>query len=205
MTSLSEPAEKARLDAWIAQRQEGQADDPDLLRALAPGARSTTRRPSVSTYTKALKAFKKKYGSPFDISPWNEVNVCQAQGPHGGPAGEDLQVGHRAQARRAVLLGRRARSSRAARSSASTSSTATTSAARSATCASSRSYAKPHAQVLGHPQLQRHQPRLDSRTTRLIKEIGYKRAEIWLTETGGQLGCAALRGARARRARPPRR
>jgi hypothetical protein len=39
------------------------------------------KMPSISEYTKQLKAFKKVYGRfVTDISPWNEVNVCQKNG-----------------------------------------------------------------------------------------------------------------------------
>lgn len=37
--------------------------------------------PSIAEYTKQMKAFKKVYGSRVsDVSPWNEVNVCQKNG-----------------------------------------------------------------------------------------------------------------------------
>ena len=69
--------------------------------------RSTTRRRRVATYTKALKAFKKEYGSQVRHLALERGQRLPGAGPHGGPAGEDLQVGHRAQARRPVLLGAR--------------------------------------------------------------------------------------------------
>ena len=40
--------------------------------------------PTVAAYTKALKTFKKKYPYVKDISPWNEVNRCQAARPQEG-------------------------------------------------------------------------------------------------------------------------
>jgi hypothetical protein len=84
---MSDPAQLKRLDDWIkgARLQK--------VRILVSFEHSRTagkeaKMPSISAYTKAIKAFKKVYGKDVkDISPWNEVNVCQKNGrTEGQPA-----------------------------------------------------------------------------------------------------------------------
>lgn len=69
-----------RMDAWI---RGAVADKQRILisfeHSRTPGKEA--KMPSISQYTKQLKAFKKVYGRFVkDISPWNEVNVCQKNG-----------------------------------------------------------------------------------------------------------------------------
>src|SRR3954447_22313268 len=76
---LDEPSQKIALDNWITAARSAHQR---MLISFEHSRLATkyNKAPSVATYTKALKAFKKQYGSGFDISPWNEVNVCQASG-----------------------------------------------------------------------------------------------------------------------------
>jgi hypothetical protein len=77
---MSDPAQLKRLDDWIKGARLQKA------RILVSFEHSRTagkeaKMPSISAYTKALKAFKKVYGKDVkDISPWNEVNRCQTGG-----------------------------------------------------------------------------------------------------------------------------
>lgn len=77
---MSDPSQLQRMDAWI---KAARADRQKILVSFEHSrtAGKEAKMPSVSAYTKALKAFKAVYGSSVsDISPWNEVNVCQKNG-----------------------------------------------------------------------------------------------------------------------------
>lgn len=74
---MTDADQLGRMDAWI---RAAHADKQRILisfeHSRLPGKES--KMPSISEYTKQLKAFKKVYGKFVkDISPWNEVNVCQ--------------------------------------------------------------------------------------------------------------------------------
>lgn len=84
--ALTDPDQAKRLDDWITGARLQKA------RILVSFEHSRTAgkqfdMPSIAEYTKQLKAFKAKYGKYVaDISPWNEVNVCQKNGrPEGQP------------------------------------------------------------------------------------------------------------------------
>lgn len=78
---MTDPAEKARLDAWMTAAR---ADHQRILVSFEHSRKSTAaarKLPSVSAYTKAIKAFKAAYGSKVEsVSPWNEVNRCPIAG-----------------------------------------------------------------------------------------------------------------------------
>ncbi|HWI70476.1 MAG TPA: hypothetical protein VNT55_00875 [Baekduia sp.] len=182
---LNEPSEKARLDQWIHNAKL--AKQTILISFEHSRLQSKyNKAPSVSTYTKALKAFKKEYGSKFDISPWNEVNVCQASGRmEGQPAkicksatGPKL-VAQYYSAAKSVFAGRKI---------------VAIDILDGSNVGGAVSYLRKFKHyVKGTPKYWGIHNYSDtnrgsySRTSRLIKEIGNKKAEIWLTETGGQL------------------
>ena len=182
---LSEPAEKRKLDSWI---HNAKLAKQTMLISFEHSRTSTkyNKAPSVATYTKALKAFKKKYGPNFDISPWNEVNVCQAPGRmEGQPAkicksatGPKL-VAQYYSAAKSVFAGRKI---------------VAIDILDGFNVGGAVSYLRKFKKyVKGTPKYWGIHNYSDtnrgstSRTSRLIKEINNKKAEIWLTETGGQL------------------
>jgi hypothetical protein len=182
---LDEPAEKARLDLWI---HNAKLAKQTMLISFEHSRLSSkyNKAPSVSAYTKALKAFKKKYGSTFDISPWNEVNVCQAPGRQEGQptkickskTGAKL-VAQYYSAAKSVFTGRKI---------------VALDILDGVDVGGAVSYLRKFKQyVKGTPKYWGIHNYSDtnrgstSRTSRLIKEIGNKKADVWLTETGGQL------------------
>jgi hypothetical protein len=182
---LANPSEKARLDQWIHNAKL--AKQTMLISFEHSRSQSKyNKAPSVATYTKALKAFKKKYGSKFDISPWNEVNVCQAAGRmEGQPAkicksatGPKL-VAQYYSAAKSVFKGRKI---------------VAIDILDGSNVGGAVSYLRKFKKyVKGTPKYWGIHNYSDtnrgsySRTSRLIKEIGNRKAEVWLTETGGQL------------------
>jgi hypothetical protein len=182
---LDEPAEKQRLDQWIHNAKL--AKQTILISFEHSRLQSKyNKAPSVSAYTTAIKAFKKKYGSRFDISPWNEVNVCQAPGRmEGQPSaicksktGPKL-VAQYYSAAKSVFKGRKI---------------VAIDILDGSNVSGAVSYLRKFKKyVAGTPKYWGIHNYSDtnrgstSRTSRLIKEIGSKKAEIWLTETGGQL------------------
>jgi hypothetical protein len=182
---LSEPAEKKKLDSWI---HNAKLAKQTMLISFEHSRLSSKydKAPSVATYTKALKAFKKKYGPRFDISPWNEVNVCQAKGRmEGQPAkicrsatGPKL-VAQYYSAARSIFAGRKI---------------VAIDILDGFNVGGAVSYLRKFKKyVKGTPKYWGIHNYSDtnrgstSRTSRLIKEINNKKAEVWLTETGGQL------------------
>jgi len=181
----SEPRQKADFEAWLkAARKANQT----ILISFEHSRTSTkyNKAPSVSAYTKALTAFKKKYGKSFDITPWNEVNVCQASGrQEGQPAkicksatGPKLVAQYYSAAKK-VFAGRKVTA---------------IDILDGFQVGGAVSYLRKFKQyVKGTPKYWGIHNYSDtnrgstSRTSRLIKEIGDKKAEVWLTETGGQL------------------
>jgi hypothetical protein len=189
---LSEPDEKRKLDSWI---HNAKLAKQTMLISFEHSRNATkyNKAPSVATYTKALKAFKKKYGSRFDISPWNEVNVCQAPGRMEGQpkkicksaTGPKL-VAQYYSAAKSVFPGRKI---------------VALDILDGFNVGGAVSYLRKFKKhVKGTPKYWGIHNYSDtnrgstSRTARLIKEINNKKAEIWLTETGGQL---RLRGVEA--------
>jgi hypothetical protein len=182
---LKEPAEKARLDQWIANAK---AAKQTILISFEHSRLSTkySKAPSVSAYTKELKAFKKRYGSKFDISPWNEVNVCQAKGrQEGQPAklcksatGPKLAAAYY-KAARSVFKGRKIVGLDILDGK--------NPGGALAYIKKFKRYAKPLPKYWGLHNYSDTNRGSTSRTRRMIAAIGSRRAEIWLTETGGQL------------------
>jgi hypothetical protein len=181
----SDPAQKARLDQWI---HNAKAAKQTMLISFEHSRLSSKfdKAPSVAAYTKALKAFKKEYGSKFDISPWNEVNVCQAKGRQEGQPSKICKsktgpklVAQYYDAARKTFKGRKI---------------VALDILDGFNVGGAVSYLRKFKKyVKGTPKYWGIHNYSDtnrgstSRTSRLIKEIGNKKAEIWLTETGGQL------------------
>jgi hypothetical protein len=143
--------------------------------------------PSVSAYTKQIKAIRKTYGKYVkDFSPWNEVNVCQAPGRMEGQpkkickstTGPKLVASYYKAARKVwkghpivgidILDGSNVNGA-------------------VAYLRKFKKYAKPTPTVWGIHNYSDTNRGSTSRTRKLIKTIGSKKAKIWLTETGGQL------------------
>jgi hypothetical protein len=180
-----EPAEKARLDQWIHNAKLArQTILISFEHSRLPS--KYNKAPSVSAYTSALKAFKKKYGSKFDISPWNEVNVCQAKGRQEGQPSKICKsatgpklVAQYYSAARKTFPGRKI---------------VALDILDGFNVGGAVSYLRKFKHyVKGTPRYWGIHNYSDtnrgstSRTSRLIREIGNRKAEVWLTETGGQL------------------
>ncbi|MCW3016484.1 MAG: hypothetical protein JWO02_3576 [Solirubrobacterales bacterium] len=77
---MTDADQLGRLNDWItAAKADKQKVLVSFEHSRTPGKEA--KMPSISEYTKQLKAFKKVYGKVVtDISPWNEVNVCQKNG-----------------------------------------------------------------------------------------------------------------------------
>lgn len=77
--ALSDAKQAKLLDDWIVGARLQKAK---ILVSFEHSrtAGKEAKMPSISEYTKELKAFKAKYPDVKDISPWNEVNVCQKNG-----------------------------------------------------------------------------------------------------------------------------
>lgn len=181
----SEPTQRRDFENWL---QAAKAAHQTILISFEHSRTSTKydKAPSVSAYTKALTSFKKKYGKSFDITPWNEVNVCQAKGRQEGQPSKICKsktgpklVAQYYSAARKVFSGRKVTAIDILDGS---------------NVGGAVSYLRKFKKyVKGTPAYWGIHNYSDtnrgsySRTSRLIKEIGNKKAQIWLTETGGQL------------------
>jgi hypothetical protein len=181
----SEPSQRADFEAWLkAAKAAHQTILISFEHSRLPSKYKTA--PSVSAYTKALTAFKKKYGKTFDVTPWNEVNVCQAAGRMEGQPSKICKsatgpklVAQYYSAARKVFSGRKVTA---------------IDILDGFNVGGAVSYLRKFKQyVKGTPTYWGIHNYSDtnrgsySRTARLIKEINNKKAQVWLTETGGQL------------------
>jgi hypothetical protein len=181
----SEPTQRRDFELWLAAAKNAHQT---ILISFEHSRTSTkyNKAPSVSAYTKALTAFKKKYGKTFDITPWNEVNVCQASGRQEGQPSKICKsatgpklVAQYYSAAAKVFAGRKVTA---------------IDILDGFNVGGAVSYLRKFKKyVKGTPKYWGIHNYSDtnrgstSRTSRLIKEIGNKKAEVWLTETGGQL------------------
>jgi hypothetical protein len=181
----SESTERTNFEAWL---KAAKSKHQTILISFEHSRLGTkyNKAPSVSQYTTALKAFKKKYGSNFDVTPWNEVNVCQAKGRQEGQPSKICKsstgaklVAQYYSAARKVFPGRKVTA---------------IDILDGANVGGAVSYLKKFKKyVSGHPKYWGIHNYSDtnrgsySRTSRLIKTINDKSAQVWLTETGGQL------------------
>lgn len=76
--SLLVPEEAARLDAWIKAARAGGIKETLIVFSHARGDECRNGRgcslPSVRSYTRAFKAFHRKYPQVKTVSPWDEIN-----------------------------------------------------------------------------------------------------------------------------------
>lgn len=77
---MTNPEQLKRMDTWIkAATAANQRILVSFEHSRTPGKEFTM--PSIAEYTAQMQAVKAVYGSAIrDISPWNEVNVCQKGG-----------------------------------------------------------------------------------------------------------------------------
>jgi hypothetical protein len=183
---LKEPTQKAALDSWIgAARAANQRILISFEHSRLPS--KYNKAPSLTDYRRQMTAFKKQYGKVVqDISPWNEVNVCQAPGrTEGQPSkicksatGPKLAAQYYMAARK-IFTGKRivgldildGKNVGPAVSY----------------LKKFKRYARPLPRYWGIHNYSDTNRGSSSRTSRLIKTIGLPKAEVWLTETGGQL------------------
>jgi hypothetical protein len=177
--------DRANFEAWLtAARAAHQTILISFEHSRDPS--KYNKAPSVSAYTKALTAFTKKYGKAFDVTPWNEVNVCQAAGRQEGQPSKICKsatgpklVAQYYSAALKVFPGRKV--------------TAIDLLDGSNVGGAVSYLTKFKRYVKGSPKYWGIHNYSDtnrgsySRTSRLIKTIGNKKAQVWLTETGGQL------------------
>lgn len=185
---LDDPVQKEKLDDWITgARASKQRILLSVERSRQDGRHA--HAPSLKEYTKQIKAIKKAYGSKIEsFSPWNEVNVCQAKGrTEGQPkkicrssTGPKLVASYYKASRKVfsprkykivgldILDGYNVNGA-------------------VSYLRKFKKYAKPLPTYWGIHNYSDTNRGSTSRTARLIKEIGNKRAKVWLTETGGQL------------------
>jgi hypothetical protein len=181
----SEPTQRRDFENWL---KAAKSAHQTILISFEHSRTSTkyNKAPSVSAYKKALTSFKKKYGKSFDVTPWNEVNVCQAKGRQEGQPSKICKsatgpklVAQYYDVARQVFSGRKVTAIDILDGS---------------NVGGAVSYLRKFKKyVKGHPKYWGIHNYSDtnrgsySRTSRLIKTINDKSAQIWLTETGGQL------------------
>ena len=183
---MSDPTEKAKLAAWIsAARGAHQKILVSFEHSRRSGQQAKT--PSSTAYKKAITSFKKAYGSKVEsISPWNEVNVCQAKGrTEGQPSkichsstGAKIVAGYYKTAR-SVFRGKKIVGLDIL--------DGVNPGGAVSYIKRFRKYAKPFPTYWGIHNYSDTNRGSTSRTSKLIKAIGSSKAKVWLTETGGQL------------------
>jgi hypothetical protein len=195
----SEPVAKAGFEAWL---KDAKAAHQTILVSFEHSRLKSkyNKAPSVSAYTTALKAFKKKYGKSFDISPWNEVNVCQAKGRMEGQPSKICKsatgpklVAQYYSAARKVFTGRKFVALDIL--------DGFNVGGAVSYLRKFKHYVKGTPTVWGIHNYSDTNRGSTSRTSRLIKEIGNKKAQVWLTETGGQLRLRGVNAGQAKAAR----
>jgi hypothetical protein len=183
---LKDPVEKAKLDSWLTAAR---AAKQETLVSFEHSRRGSLYKhtPSASEYRSAMVAFKKKYnGKVQDISPWNEVNVCQAAGrTEGQPSkicksstGAKIVAGYYKTAR-SVFKGKKIVGIDIL--------DGFNVGGAVSYLKKFKQYARPLPKYWGIHNYSDTNRGSTSRTSRLLKTIGSRSAQIWLTETGGQL------------------
>ena len=181
----SEPAEKRKLDSWIHNAKIAKQTMLISFEHSRTQAKYN-KAPSRRDLHEGAEGVQEEVRPKFDITPWNEVNVCQAPGRmEGQPAkicksatGPKL-VAQYYSAAKSVFAGRKI---------------IAIDILDGFNVGGAVSYLRKFKKyVKGTPKYWGIHNYSDtnrgstSRTSRLIKEISNKKAEIWLTETGGQL------------------
>jgi hypothetical protein len=67
-------SQAARFESWLAAARAAHQKVLVSFEHSRRSRKAAGKLPSAKTYKAALTAFKKRYGSNFDISPWNEVD-----------------------------------------------------------------------------------------------------------------------------------
>ncbi|WP_354698181.1 hypothetical protein DSM112329_03846 [Paraconexibacter sp. AEG42_29] len=182
---MDDAAQLKRFDDWMIGARLTKARILVSFEHSRTAGRETVM-PSIAEYTAALKKVKAVYGSQIkDISPWNEVNVCQKNGrTEGQPveicknpklASDITKAGARVFKGKSIVVldfldGNSPR------------------AAIKYVKAFKKAY-KPKSNAIWGLHNYSDTNRYDDKTQRtkeILKEIGTK-AQVWLTETGGQV------------------
>jgi hypothetical protein len=69
-----DPAQAARFEAWLSAARAAHQKVLVSFEHSRLSRKAAGKLPSAKAYKAALTAFKKRYGSSFDVSPWNEVD-----------------------------------------------------------------------------------------------------------------------------------
>ena len=69
-----DPAQAARFESWLAAARGAHQKVLVSFEHSRLSRKAAGKLPSAKAYKAALTAFKRKYGSKFDVSPWNEVD-----------------------------------------------------------------------------------------------------------------------------------
>lgn len=181
---MTDPAQLQRFDEWIkAAKAAKQKVLVSFEHSRTPGKES--KMPSIAEYTKQLKAIKAAYGSMItDVSPWNEVNVCQKGTRF---EGQPKKICRDPKVAAAVL--------KAAKTVFKTNKLVVLDFLDGKNPSATLSYirkfkkaAKPSKTAIwglhNYSDTNRYSDKVQ-RTKKILKEIG--KGEIWLTETGGQV------------------
>jgi hypothetical protein len=188
-----DPVEKAKLESWLNAARAAKQEVLVSFEHSRRGARYK-HTPSPSEFRKEMLAFRKAYGKKVqDISPWNEVNVCQAPGrTEGQPSkicksktGPKIVAGYYKTAR-SVFKGKKIVGIDIL--------DGVNVGGAVNYVRQFKKYARPFPTYWGIHNYSDTNRGSTSRTSRLIRTIGSSKAQIWLTETGGQL---KLRGKEA--------
>lgn len=173
-----------RMDAWL---KGAKADKQKVLLSFEHSrtAGKEAKMPSISEYTKQMKAVKAAYNSYVsDISPWNEVNVCQKNGRTEGQPTKICKSPKVAaqfyKAGKKVWTGKKIVVLDFLDGKSPTSAIAYVKAFKKAAKPSSTAIWGLH----NYSDTNRYSDKIQ-RTKKILKTIG--KGQIWLTETGGQV------------------
>jgi hypothetical protein len=183
---LDDPDQKAKLEAWLTSAKAArQTTLVSFEHSRIAGKVATA--PSVAAYTRQLRRIRSAYGRQInDVSPWNEVNVCQAPGRTEGQPRKICRsaTGARLTARyymaaRKVFRGKKIVGLDIL--------DGVNPGGAVSYIKRFKRFAKPLPTYWGIHNYSDTNRGSTSRTARLLKAIGSRKAQIWLTETGGQL------------------
>lgn len=183
---MDDPVQYERLVSWV---DSATAANQRLLISFEHSRRSGRegRVPSNAEFKQQLTRFNAEFGSRIEsVSPWNEVNVCQKNGrTEGQPprickvkTGPKLVAGYYTVARQ-VFRGKKIVALDILDSK--------NVAGAVSYVKAFRKVAKPTPKIWGIHNYSDTNRGSSSRTKALIKAINNRKAEVWLTETGGQI------------------
>lgn len=183
---MDDPIQYERLASWIENATDA---NQKLLISFEHSRRDglEAKVPTNAQFKKEMVKFNKQFGTQVEaISPWNEVNVCQKNGrTEGQPprickvkTGPKIVAGYYTVARQ-VFSGKKIVALDILDSK--------NVAGAVSYVKAFRKVAKPTPKIWGIHNYSDTNRGSTSRTKALIKAIGTPKAEVWLTETGGQL------------------